>query len=151
MSETSSGATAARAVASTAARFGAAGDELVPRRRPCLLDRDAHDVRAARAAAVGGRRSAALSRPRNAPDGEQQRRRGAGQDVGGLAGGVAGVERDEHAAGVVRRQARHHPVLGVRRPDRDPVAGLDAEVDHRRGGLPDLGEQLGVGQASCRP
>ena len=43
---------------------------------------------------------AALSAPRNSAGREQQRRAGAGQDVGGLAGGVAGVQRHEHAAGV---------------------------------------------------
>ena len=81
---------------------------------------------------------------------EQQRRAGAGQDVGGLAGGVAGVQRHEHAAGVGGGQARHHPVPGVRRPDRDPVPGADAQVDHRRGGPADLVAQLGEGQPPIR-
>ena len=81
---------------------------------------------------------------------DQQRRLGAGQDVGGLAGGVAGVERDDDGARVVRGQARDHPVPGVRRPDRDPVAGVHAEVDHRGGGLPDLGSELRRRSASGR-
>ena len=72
----------------------------------------------------------------------QQRRPGAGQHVGGLAGGVAGVQRHEHAAGVVRGQARHHPVPGIRRPDRDPVPGAYAEFEHRGGGPADLVAQL---------
>ena len=97
-----------------------------------LLDR-ARGRRGAGPAAASRSRSATPVGAEELAHREQQRRPGAGQDVGGLAGGVAGVQRHHHAAGVVRGQARDHPVPGVRRPDRDPVAGGHAQVDHRRG------------------
>ena len=142
MSETSSGLTAA-ARASTASRSRAARDELVPG-PVVLVDGHADDVPQRRqgvAVEFGGLVGAEEFAHRH-----QQRRPGAGQDVGGLAGGVAGVQRHDDAARVVGGQARDHPVPGVRRPDRDPVAGADAQVDHRRGGPSDLGPQLGERQ-----
>ena len=120
MSDTSSGCTAA-ARASTAARSVPRADELVPG-AVVLVDRDADDVPQRGqcvAVEVGDPVGAEeLAHP------EQQRRLGAGQDVGGLGGGVAGVQRHHHGAGVMGGQAGDHPVPGVRRPDRDPVAGL---------------------------
>ena len=80
------------------------------------------------------------------PGREEQRSTCTGQDVGGLTGGVSGVQRYHDAAGVVRGQACHHPVPGIRRPDRDAVPGAHAQVDHRGGGLAHLGAQLPVGQ-----
>ena len=44
---------------------------------------------------------------------EQDRRVGSGQDVGGLFGRVAGVQRDHRRAGMVDGQAGHRPVPGV--------------------------------------
>ncbi len=65
--------------------------------------------------------------------------------------GVAGVQRHHDPARVVRGQACDHPVPGVRRPDRHPVAGADAHVDHPRGGPSDLGPQLGERQPPIDP
>ena len=87
-----------------------------------------------------------LVRAEELAGGDEQRSAGARQDVGGLARGVAGVERDDDAAGVVGGKACDDPVPGVRRPDRDTVAGRHAEVDHRGGGRADLVAQLRVGQ-----
>ncbi len=122
-----------------------AGDELVPR-PVVLLDRDADDV------AERGQRvtvdACGLVGSEEVAGREQQRSCGAAEDVCCLAGCVAGVQWNEHAAGVVRRQARHHPVPGVRRPDGDAITWFDAKVDHRRGGLPDLRAQVGERQCS---
>ena len=139
MSETSSGLTAA-ARASTASRSVPAGRRTRPRcRRPSSIGTRTMCSQRRQPIAVqfGG-----LVGAEELAGGDQQGRAGAGQDVGGLAGGVAGVQRHQHAARVMGRQARHHPVPGVRRPDRDPVPGVDAELDHRRGGLADLGPQF---------
>ena len=59
---------------------------------------------------------------------EQQRGAGACQDVGRPRGGVAGVQRHDDGAGVVGGQAGDHPVPGVRRPDRHPIAGLHVKA-----------------------
>ena len=91
-------------------------------------------------------RSATRSVPRNSPiaisSGASVRARMSAR----LAGGVAGVQRDDDGARVVRGQAGDHPVPGIRRPDGDPVSGGDTEVDHRRGGPAHLVAQLGEGQ-----
>ena len=94
MSETSSGRTAA-ARASAAARSVAAGHELVP--GAVVL------CRRAPARCAAGRAVASRSQfggpvgPEELAHRDQQRRFGAGQDVGGLAGGVSGVQRDDNA------------------------------------------------------
>jgi hypothetical protein len=77
----------------------------------------------------------------------QQRCAGAGQDVGGLAGGISSVQRNHRGAGAVGGQAGHHPVPAVRRPERDPIATANAEVNHRGGGPTHLVAQLTEGQA----
>ncbi len=71
---------------------------------------------------------------------------GSAEDVGRLARGVAGVQRHDDRARVADGQAGDHPVPGVRGPDGDAVARVHAEVDHRRGGLPHFGPELGEGQ-----
>ena len=127
MSLTSSGVTAA-ARATTAFGVGAAGDEVVPR-PVARLYRHPHDVPQRRqgvAVQVGNAIGAEESAHR-----EQHRRMGAGQDVAGFLGGVTGVQRHHGGAGVVDRQAGHHPMPGVRRPDGHPVSGLHAERDQR--------------------
>ena len=128
--------------------FLAARDELVPG-SVVLLDRYPDDVpqfgqgvAVDRSGLVGAEELTGC---------EQQRCAGPRQDVAGLAGGVAGVQRHEHAAGVGGGQARDHPVPGVRRPDRDPVPGADAQVDHRGGGSADLVAQLGECQPPTSP
>ena len=73
--------------------IGAARDELVPRcRRPSSIGtrtmwRSAGSASRSRSAGLVGTEELARR--------EQQRRLGAGQDVGGLAGGVAGVQRHQ--------------------------------------------------------
>ena len=78
---------------------------------------------------------------------DQQGGLGAREDVGGLGGGVAGVQWDDDGAGVVGGQCGHHPVPGVRAPDGDPVADRDAQVDHGRRGTSYFIAQLAVSEA----
>ncbi|OBI89001.1 hypothetical protein A9X00_21810 [Mycobacterium sp. 1245805.9] len=104
----------------------AVGDELVPG-SVVRLDRDADDVaqrRQRRAVQVG---HAVIAQESTHP--EQHRRTRAGQDVAGFSGRVSGVERHHGGPGVVNRQAGHHPVPGVRRPDGNPVPGPHAQCD----------------------
>ena len=80
------------------------------------------------------RRAAPGSRcPRNPCDGEEEPGPRRPQDVGRLGPLVAGVERDEHRTGADRPEGGDDPLRAVRRPDGDPVAGLDP-VGHRRPG-----------------
>ncbi len=119
---------------------GTRGDELVP--GPVVgFDRHPHDVpqRGQRGPVQAGRPVGAQEEARR----EQHRRAGSVQDVGGFCGGVAGVQRHHRGAGVVDRQAGHHPVPGVRRPDGHPVCGFDTEGDQRRRGAVDRVAQLG--------
>ncbi len=97
----------------------------------------------------GQRRPVEIANPVDAEElahADQQRCLGSAEDVGGLARGVAGVQGYHDGARVVGGKARDHPVPRVRRPDRHPVARVDAKVDHRRGNPPDLGLQLGERQ-----
>ena len=93
-----------------------------------------------------GRRSARATRParrrrqeldvvgvEEVGDGEEQLRPGPIEDVGGLGALEPRVERHDHAAGRVDAERGVHPLGGVRRPDRDPVAGLHARRDERAG------------------
>ncbi len=70
------------------------------------------------------------------------------QDVGSLAGGEAGVDRYQYGARVVNGKAGDDPVPGVRRPDRDPSAGLHAESGEGRGRATDLIVQLSEGEVA---
>ena len=71
---------------------------------------------------------------------------GIAQDVHELGCRQPGVERHDDGAGAVDGQARDHPVPGVRRPDRNVVAGLDAVGDQRGGGPPGLRAEFAEGQ-----
>ena len=51
-----------------------------------------------------------------------------------LVAGEPGADRDQRRAGVERAERREHPVMGVGRPDGDPVPGGDALGDERPGG-----------------
>ncbi len=77
---------------------------------------------------------------------DQQRGLGAGQDVGGFIGGVTGVQRNQHRAGVVDRQTRDDPVPGIGTPDRDPIARGYPESGNHRSRSADLGVQFGEGE-----
>ena len=57
----------------------------------------------------------------------------AGEDVRRLGALEAGVHRDEHAARRRHAERGDDPLERVRRPDRDPVAGLDARRERARG------------------
>ena len=128
-------------------KVGPAGDELVPG-AVVLVEGHPHDVPQRRQVGRGPDRRPVG--PEELAHRDQQRRLGAGQDVGGLAGGVAGVQRDDNRARVVRGQAGDHPVPGIRRPDGHPVSGGNAVVDHRRGGPAHLVAQPGEGQCLLR-
>ncbi len=109
-------------------QVGPRADKLVPR-SVVRLDRHSHDV-----PQIGQRRAVEVGRPVCAEElahRHQQGSAGSGQDVGGFGRRVAGVQRHHDRAGVVRGQAGDHPVPGIRRPDRHPVAGVHAEADHR--------------------
>ena len=77
-------------------------------------------------------------------DGEQQLRLGPVEDVRRLRALEPGVERDDDPARGVDTERGVHPLGGVRRPDRDPVAGFDPGAISARGGDRRVGE-LGEG------
>ena len=64
-------------------------------------------------------------------DGEEELRAGPVEDVRGLGTLEPRVERHDHAPGRVDAERGVHPLGGVRRPDRDAVAGLHAARDQR--------------------
>jgi hypothetical protein len=70
----------------------------------------------------------------------------AGDDVGCLVPGVAGVDGCEGAAGVGDCECEDLPAPGVRRPDADPVTTADAEGDERTRRAAYLLVQLCIGQ-----
>ena len=76
---------------------------------------------------------------------DQDLRPGALEQVEGLVTGVAGADRDERRADVLRGEERLDPVMSVGGPHRDAVARLDALRHERPGREADPFEQLGVG------
>ena len=78
--------------------------------------------------------------------GDEQPGTAPAQDPGGLVALEPGVQRDEDGAGRHGAEGRRDEKTPVRRPHRDPVAGLDAGRDHRRGAA-----QGGVRQVGERP
>ena len=79
-------------------------------------------------------------------DGEQPARAARPEHVAGLVALEARVERDDDAADRVRSERGDGPLVHVRRPDGDAVAGLDAAGDQRARGRVDLGRELGERQ-----
>ena len=71
----------------------------------------------------------------------------AADDVGGLLGLEPGVDRNEHTARGEQPERRDDPLRGVRRPDGDPVALVDAEFGECACGAPDPVDDLGEGEA----
>ena len=124
---------------------GAARHEVVP--RPVVrINRHPHDM-----PQIGQRgpvKISGLVGTQELAHRHQQRSTGAGQDVGGLGGGIAGVQRYHGGAGVMGGQAGNHPMPGVRRPDRHPVARAHTQRDHRRRGTAHLVAQLGKSEGA---
>ncbi len=67
-----------------------------------------------------------------AADGHERADPGLAEDVRGLATLEAGVQGDEHPADRLEAERGDDPLEAVRGPDRDPVAGLDADREERR-------------------
>ena len=91
------------------------------------------DLLAATATGLGGAQQLDVVGVEEVGDGEEQLRLGPVEDVRGLGALEARVERDDHPARRVDAERGVHPLGGVRRPDRDPVAGLDAATRSARG------------------
>ena len=102
-----------------------------------------HDVlQRRRALAVQLRRKVLPQKVANA---KQQLGAAALQNVGRFAALHAGVERHQHRASGVRTAGGHNPLVQIRCPQRDAVAGLHAQRNQRaRHGLAVL-QQLGIG------
>ena len=79
-------------------------------------------------------------------DGEEHARACGAQDVGRFVALEAGVERHHDRAAPVRAFRGEDPLGDVVGPDRDPVAGLDAGGDQRRGRPVDLLDDLDPGE-----
>jgi hypothetical protein len=97
---------------------------------------------------VGRRRAQHAERVLAEEVGDDDQRAGAAllQHVRGLRTLEARVDRHEHAPGPVHAQGGEHPAGAVGRPDRDPVAGPDAEGQHGPHARQHLLLELGEGQ-----
>ena len=77
---------------------------------------------------------------------EEQARAALREDVAGLGRLEARVDGDEHGAGGLQADRREDPLVAVRCPDRDAIAGLDARREKGARGFEAGGGQLCEGQ-----